>query len=300
MTIATIDCHDPTAPQRFTESLVDTGFAVLVNHPVPYEKVVEMRGVWTAFFADETKHAFLPAPGNQDGYHPLSMPEHAVGAKSGDLKEFFHWYPWAQQPAGVSDATHRFFTAAYDLGGVLLSWLDEQLHTYLDHPLPRSLSSMLVGSQRTLLRIAHYPPLTTNPPPGSMRAAAHEDINLLTVLPAADSPGLQVLDRDGTWTDVADDPDTITINAGDMLQLVTGGTVRSATHRVANPAGPAALISRLSTPLFIQPADDVELAPGTTAFAFQAERLRMIRGIELAPLPPGLNPTDLSTSAGCA
>ncbi|HEY4333794.1 MAG TPA: 2OG-Fe(II) oxygenase family protein [Ilumatobacteraceae bacterium] len=284
MTIATIDCHDPEAPRRFTESLIDTGFAILVDHAVPYPAVLEMRDAWAAFFADDTKYGFLPSAGNQDGYHPMSMAEQAVGAKAADLKEFFHWYPWARQPPGVSAATGRFFTAAYDLAKTLLDWLDQELATRIDRPLPRSLTSMLVGSRRTLLRVAHYPPLTAAPPPGSMRAAPHEDINLLTVLPAADSPGLQVLGRDGAWTDVADDAGTITINAGDMLQLVTGGAVRSATHRVANPTGPAARTSRLSTPLFVQPADDVELAPGTTAFAFQAERLRAIRGIELGPL----------------
>jgi isopenicillin N synthase-like dioxygenase len=287
MTIATIDCRDPKAPTRFAESLIDTGFAILVDHPVPYSTVLEMRDGWAAFFADDSKYDFLPSAGNQDGFHPMSMAEQAVGAKAADLKEFFHWYPWARQPSGVTAATSRFFTAAYDLATMLLGWLDQELAGRIDRPLPRSLSSMLVGSRRTLLRVAHYPPLVTAPPPGSMRAAPHEDINLLTVLPAADSPGLQVLGRDGAWTDVADDAGTITINAGDMLQLVTGGIIRSATHRVANPIGPAVLTSRLSTPLFVQPADDVELVPGTTAFAFQAERLRAIRGIDLAPLTPG-------------
>lgn len=285
MQITTVDCDDPDAATQFTASLVDTGFAILVNHPVPQATILELREVWSAFFASDGKDEYLPSPGNQDGYHPMSSPERAVGAKAADLKEFFHWYPWARQPPGVREATSRFFDAGRELAGTLLQWLDQRLADHLERPLPESLTSMLVGSRRTLLRIAYYPALAADPPPGSMRAAPHEDINLLTVLPAADAPGLQVLGRDGSWINVADDAGTITINAGDMLQLITGGAVRSATHRVINPSGPDASASRLSTPLFIQPADDVVLAPGTTAFEFQAERLRTIRGIELARLP---------------
>lgn len=288
MTIARIDCRDADAPARFTEALADTGFAVLDHAPLPLESVFELRRAWDTFFAGDGKDRFLPAAGSQDGYHPMSSRETALGATAADLKEFFHWYPWGCQPDGVTDASQRFFTAGCSLAETLLDWLDLHLGDRLDQPLPQSLRSMLSGSRRTLLRLAHYPALPAGQVPGAMRAAPHEDINLITVLPAADAPGLQVLGRDGRWMDVPDDAGSITINAGDMLQLVTGGVVRSATHRVANPTGPGAWSSRLSTPLFIQPADDVELIPGTTAFMFQAERLRAIRGIELAPLPPDL------------
>jgi isopenicillin N synthase-like dioxygenase len=140
---------------------------------------------------------------------------------------------------------------------------------------------MLDGSHHTLLRVAHYPPVTGGEPAGAVRAAAHEDINLLTVLPAADRPGLQLLGRDGSWYEVPADPGSIVINAGDMLRLATSGYYPSTTHRVVNPEGAEALRSRVSTPLFLEPADDVELAPGVTAFAFLSERLRRIRGVEL-------------------
>ena len=65
-------------------------------------------------------------------------------------------------------------------------------------------------------------------------AAAHEDINLITLL-LSGSAGLQARDSDGAWHDIACDPGMITINNGDMLALATGNHFPSTTHRVTNP-----------------------------------------------------------------
>jgi isopenicillin N synthase-like dioxygenase len=147
--------------------------------------------------------------------------------------------------------------------------------------LPMPLSKMMDGSTRTLLRILHYPPLTGDEDPGAVRAAAHEDINLITVLPGSPEPGLQVKDLDGNWHDVAADPGTLAINAGDMLQLATKGFYPSTTHRVVNPTGDGRFRSRMSTPIFLHPADDTPLSPEKTAFQYLQERIRELRSLDL-------------------
>jgi isopenicillin N synthase-like dioxygenase len=131
--------------------------------------------------------------------------------------------------------------------------------------------------------VLRYPPLRGDEPADAVRAAAHEDINLLTVLPASNEPGLQVRDLHGAWHDVPCDFGSIAINAGDMLQLASGGYYPSTTHRVMNPTGEGATRSRLSLPLFLHPADEVELAAGRTAFSYLQERISELRSQDLKP-----------------
>ena len=112
---------------------------------------------------------------------------------------------------------------------------------------------MIKDSEQTLLRVLHYPPITGNEEPDAIRAAAHEDINLLTILPAANEPGLQVKGKDGDWLDVPSDFGNLIINIGDMLQEASGGYFPSTTHRVINPVGTDMSKSRISLPLVLTP-----------------------------------------------
>ena len=280
--IAVVDYRASDVPARLTESLRATGFAVLVNHPIAAESIAAVQREWREWFDGDAKYDYLPGPGQQDGYHPITAPERAVGHTVADLKEFFHWYPWGQHPAGMSGAAADLHRDASALGSEVLGWVEANTPAEIVARFSVPLARMLDGSRRTLLRILHYPPLTGDEPEGAVRAAAHEDINLLTVLPAADAPGLRVRDQAGRWHDVPADPGSVVINGGDMLKLASGGHYPSATHEVVNPVGEDGRRSRMSTPLFLQAADDVELAPGVSAFDFLRERLLRIRGVDLA------------------
>jgi isopenicillin N synthase-like dioxygenase len=280
--VDTIDYGRPDAPHRFGQSLRETGFAVLVRHPLPTDLVRRVQEEWLAWFRSGAKLGYLPEPGGQDGYHPQTGSETAVGATVADVKEFYRWYPWGRQPEGLSEAAAELYRAAADLGATLLGWLGDQTPPEVASRLSMPLPQMVSGSRRTLLRILHYPPLTGSEPPGAMRAAAHEDINLLTVLPAATRPGLQLLDTAGTWHDVPCDPASVVINSGDMLALASGGHYPSTTHRVLLPEGEEARRPRVATPLFLHAADDVELG-GRTAFDFLRDRLQQIWGVTLEP-----------------
>ncbi len=128
--------------------------------------------------------------------------------------------------------------------------------------------------KKTLLRVLHYPPLEGDEELGAIRAGAHEDINLLTVLPAANEPGLQVKTKEGDWLDVPCDFGNLIINIGDMLQEASGGYYPSTTHRVINPEGADKTKSRISLPLFLHPKPEVVLSERHTANSYLMERLR--------------------------
>ena len=141
-------------------------------------------------------------------------------------------------------------------------------------PLPK----MIESCDHTLLRVLHYPPLSGDEAPGAVRAAAHGDINLLTILPAATEPGLQVLGQDKAWHDVPCDFGLLIVNIGDMLQEASGHYYPSTTHRVLNPTGEGRFKSRISMPLFLHPRRDVVLSERYTVDSYFNERMRELRG----------------------
>lgn len=274
MKVLTVDYRAPDAAARFTESLRTTGFGVLTNHPIPRELVQTIYDNWQQFFNSERKHDFHFNRETQDGYFPPSVSEVAKGHTKKDIKEYFHIYPWGQIPEELSAQAMEYYRLANELAAELLSWVEQ--HTPADIAAHYScpLSSMIEGSQKTLLRVLHYPPLDGTEEAGAIRAAAHEDINLLTILPAASEPGLQVMGADGEWMDVPCDFGTLIINIGDMLQEASQGYYPSTTHRVINPTGGSLNKARISLPLFLHPRPDVVLSERHTADSYLMERLR--------------------------
>lgn len=281
MNVEVVDFEAPDAPEAFTRSLRHTGFAVLVNHPLPHELVQQIYDEWLSFFDSDAKHAYRFSDGNQDGYFGPDVSETAKGNTVKDIKEFFHVYPWGQYPTEVSDAALRYAEQATTIAKTLLGWVEANTPVEISDTFSRPLNQMMDGSTRTLLRVLRYPPLRGDEPTDAVRAAAHEDINLLTVLPASNEPGLQVRDIHDNWHDVPCDFGSIAVNSGDMLQLASGGYYPSTTHRVMNPAAESAKRSRLSLPLFLHPADDVRLSPDRTAFEYLQERIAELRSQDL-------------------
>lgn len=278
MDVAVVDFAAPDAPERFATSLRETGFAVLVNHPLPWELVEQIYREWSALFDSPAVEAYDIDPSGQVGWFPADRSETAKGSTVRDLKEFFHVYDWSVYPAEVSEAALRYRQIALDLASTLLDWVEANTPDEITDELSMPLSSMMTGSTRSLLRVLRYPPLPDHIPDGAVRAAAHEDINLLTVLPASDQPGLELLGADGRWFPVPCDPGSLAINGGEMLDLATNGYYPATTHRVVNPTGDAARVPRMSLPMFLHPADDVVLAEGRTAYEFLQQRIAELRG----------------------
>jgi isopenicillin N synthase-like dioxygenase len=274
MKLETIDFRAADAPQRFVESLHHTGFGVLSNHPIAQQLVQEIYQEWQAFFLSEAKEQYLFNPSTQDGFFPSRISETAKGYSVKDIKEYFHVYPWGQIPPELKTKILDYYQQANAFAAQLLDWVERYSPTAVAANYSEPLSQMIKDSQKTLLRVLHYPPMTGNETPGAIRAAAHEDINLLTVLPAANEPGLQVKSLEGEWLDVPSDFGNIIINIGDMLQEASGGYFPSTTHRVINPEGADMAKSRISLPLFLHPRPEVVLSERYTADSYLLERLR--------------------------
>lgn len=269
-----VDYRSPNAARDFCASLAQTGFGVLSKHPLDRPLVEGIYAEWLAFFGDDAKFSYPCDPVKLDGYFSPKVSETAKGHVQRDLKEFFHIYPWGRYPVEVSDAARRYYAAGSQLAGELLGWVEQysppEVRARYTMPLP----AMIENCQQTLLRVLHYPPLAGNEEPGAERAAAHEDINLLTILPAATEPGLQVKGKDGGWHDVPCDFGLLIVNIGDMLQEASGHYYPSTTHRVLNPAGAAARKSRISLPLFLHPRRDIVLSDRYTVGSYFEERMR--------------------------
>ena len=274
MKIETVDYTASDAGDRLTRSLRETGFAVLANHPIRADRIDEAYALWGGFFASDSKLNYLRDYEKQDGYFPFKS-EHAKDAQKKDLKEFYHVYPWGRVPEDLEAFTRQLYADLTAIGIELLSWLDQLMPDEISASLSMPLQEMMQASQQSLLRILHYPPVSAEEDAAAIRAAAHEDINLITLLLAGSQPGLQARDKQGQWHDVPCDPGMITINNGDMLSLATNGYFPSTTHRVINPDDKLNL-SRYSMPMFLHPHPDVKLRKDFTAEAFLQERLKEI------------------------
>ncbi|MCC5792557.1 MAG: isopenicillin N synthase family oxygenase [Legionellaceae bacterium] len=271
MNVARIDFTRSDAPQEFSHSLQHTGFAVLENHPIPWELVADIYQEWTAFFTSPEKERYYFHRDTQDGFFPQSISEKAKGANLKDIKEYFQYYPWGQYPATLSDKTRQLYQQLTLLAATLLAWLEAELPSQIAEQLSVPLSDMIANSQQTMLRILHYPPFSGDEPAGAVRAAAHEDINLITLLVGATRAGLQVQDRHQNWHEVPCSAHSIVVNVGDMLALATQNYYQSTTHRVINPDSDNT--ARLSMPLFLHPRPEVFLSAEKTAQQYLRERL---------------------------
>ncbi|OBU27998.1 isopenicillin N synthase family oxygenase [Photobacterium kishitanii] len=274
MKLEAVDYTAENAKQLFVESLRNTGFGVLKNHPIQQKLVQNIYDNWYKFFISEEKSDFYFNVETQDGFFPTEVSETAKGHAQKDIKEYFHYYPWGQCPTELKQEIQQYYQEANQLATELLAWVEEYSPSAISEKYSQSLSSMIDGSHKTLLRVLHYPPLDDNEQLGAIRAGAHEDINLLTILPAANEPGLQVLDKDGNWIDVPCDFGNLIINIGDMLQEASDGYFPSTTHRVINPEGADKTKSRISLPLFLHPKPEVVLSEKYTAHSYLMERLR--------------------------
>ena len=286
MNVKTVRYGTPSSAREFAQSLRETGFAVLTGHPIPGKLISDTFAEWERFFArpepEKRQHTFRAE--TQAGYFPFRT-ENAKDHSIKDLKEFYHHYPARKElPAGVTDSTPELYARLLQLGSELLGWIEEETPERIRGHFPMHLTQMIEGSDENVLRILHYPPLSGMEEEGAVRAAAHEDINLITLLPAATAPGLEVKDMQGRWHSVACDPGMIVINSGDMLKETSRGHYPSTTHRVVNPIGGEARKSRYSMPLFVHPKPEARLTETRTAGDYLRERLREIGLLSSKPV----------------
>ena len=189
--IKTIDYKSVNADIQFVESLHHTGFAILHNHPLDSNLITSVYNEWGDFFNSDAKHSYTFNPDTQDGYFPYRC-ENAKGDSEKDLKEFFHLYEWGKYPENISKKALLLYHEIIDIGRDLLEWVDVHSPEKIKSKFSIPLSEMIANSRMNIMRIIHYPPLDSDIKDGAIRASAHGDINLITVLPASSQSGLQI------------------------------------------------------------------------------------------------------------
>ena len=267
--------EDPNRKQKFVNEIgtayENIGFVSLRSHFLDDALVSNLYKEVKAFFAldlAKKKQYEIEGLSGQRGYVSFGK-EHAKGKKEGDLKEFWHFGQEPSEDAKLTEVypenvqvdelpnfnatgmqAYRMLekTGIYVLRALALYiGVDE---FYFDH---------WASNGNSILRPIHYPPITKEPE-GAVRAGAHGDINLITLLMGASSGGLQVLRKDGVWIDAIPEEDELVINVGDMLERHTNNKLRSTIHRVVNPPKEQWDSPRFSIPFFMHPRGDMDLS----------------------------------------
>lgn len=250
------------------EGIKQFGFIILKDHPISNDLLDQAYTLSQKLFqlTDSTKAHYIQKNGGQRGYTPFGT-EHAKDCAFPDLKEFWHIgrnlpkgspqkesFPenvWPNEIENFQVTFEHLFRKLDQTGQIILEALTPSLK------IPQDFFKKFAGSGNSILRLLHYPPIPENADPNSVRAAAHEDINLITILVAATQTGLELLDRNGNWMAVETEKNNLIVDAGDMLSRMTNDVIPSTTHRVVNPTGPN--VSRYSMPFFIHPNSDASL-----------------------------------------
>ena len=282
------------------DSFRQFGFAMVKDHGMDAALINDGWRLARAFFAlpEDVKRRYdASSNGGQRGYTAFGR-EIAKGASENDLKEFWHvgrdlpaGHPlgatmppniWPEEIPEFQSTLSRLYAEFDRIGAQLLA----AIALYLD--LPEHWFDDAIENGNSILRLLHYPPVSPEAP--GIRAGAHEDINLITLLLGAEEGGLEIKDRQGNWLPVIPPPGALAINVGDMLQRLTNYRLRSTSHRVVNPPPERRGVARYSMPFFlhlrpdflIEPlpqcvdADHPRRDPPITAHDYLTERLREI------------------------
>lgn len=233
------------------KSFQEIGFVIIKNHNISLELILNIYNYMYDFFDLPTNEKIkYHDRKNKSGYTPLGL-EHAKNSILYDNKEFLHFTNKKDQlklPFFDNNSMNKLFESFEKLASVIM----RSIAIYLDLP-ENYFNEMLIDGE-SVLRCLHYPPTYKT---STIRAGAHEDINLITLLVGASAGGLQVLSKN-EWLDINPPHDTIVVNIGDMLQRLTNGKLKSTTHRVISDNN---LIdkSRYSMPFFMHPNSKTSL-----------------------------------------
>ena len=256
--------------QKLGQAYEEIGFVAVKNHGLSDEKSATLYKQVQAFFnlpEDVKKKYEIEGLAGQRGYTSFGK-EHAKGRNTGDLKEFWHFGQYVEDNDPIAkeypDNVEVMELAEFNrIGKEVYQTLEtagrnmlRAIALYLE--LDENYFDDKIHNGNSILRPIHYPPITDEPK-DAVRAAEHEDINLITLLMGASAEGLQVLNKKKEWVDVTALPEQIVVNVGDMLQRHTNNKLRSTTHRVINPPKEKWGQSRFSIPFFLHPRSEMRL-----------------------------------------
>jgi len=256
--------------QKVGSAFEEIGFLALKGHFLDPELQAALYKEIKAFFAlaEATKNKYeIQGGGGQRGYTGFGK-EHAEGRTVGDLKEFWHFgQDLDSQPKLKSLYPENIkveeLEAFNSIGNTVFKRLEKTAQVVLQAiamylNLEATYFDPFILEGNSILRAIHYPPISVAPQEAE-RAAAHGDINLITLLMGAQGSGLQVFNRQGQWIDAIAEPDELIINIGDMLSRLTNNKLPSTIHRVINPPEKDWGKARYSLPFFMHPVPHMPL-----------------------------------------
>ena len=248
----------------------EIGFVAVKNHGLSDALCADLYAQVKGFFtlSKEEKETYeIEGLAGQRGYVSFGK-EHAKNKNEGDLKEFWHFGQTVEDNDPIKEEypdnvqvneLPKFNAVGREVYQKLEATGREMLRAIALHlNLDENYFDAKIHNGNSILRPIHYPPIT-HEPKDAVRAAEHEDINLITLLMGASADGLEVLNKSGKWISVTALPDQIVVNVGDMLQRLTNNKLKSTTHRVVNPPREKWGTSRYSIPFFLHPRSEVSL-----------------------------------------
>ena len=266
--------EDPQRKEEFVQSIgkafQEIGFCAVKGHLLSDELVERLYKQIKLFFdlPDEVKTKYeFPQYSGQRGYVAFGK-ESAKGSKHGDLKEYWHFGQYISEdekdkynyfPNIHVDELPEFNKVGKEVYSTLektAKYILRALAMYLN--IEENYFDQYIKNGNSILRPIHYPPILDDPKE-AVRASAHGDINLITLLMGAHGKGLQVLHSNGEWIDATASKDELMINIGDMLSRHTNNVLKSTVHRVVNPDKELLKKSRYSIPFFMHPVSEMKL-----------------------------------------
>ena len=285
--------------QAIGDSFRTFGFAMVKDHGIDADLIARAWQLTEAFFAlpvEEKRKYHNPAIAGARGYTPFGV-EIAKDARAHDLKEFWHIgrdlpegspladsmppNVWPERPEGFRELFQELYAQFDHTGATILS----RIAVYLG--LEENWFDAGIEDGNSVMRLLHYPPLE-GVTGEAIRAGAHGDINLITMLLGAEEAGLEIIDKSGEWLPVSPPPGGLAVNVGDMLERLTNNRLPSTIHRVRNPDEGRKGHARYSMPFFMHPTlatlldvlpscrSHAPVPPPITAGALLDERLRAI------------------------
>ena len=266
--------EDANRKEEFVQSIgkafQEIGFCAVKGHLLSDDLVERLYKQIKLFFdlpyEVKAKYEF-PQYSGQRGYVSFGK-ESAKGSKHGDLKEYWHFGQYIEEE---EKEKYNYFPNIHvdelsefnEVGREVYSTLEETakhilraLALYLN--IEEDYFDQYIKNGNSILRPIHYPPILEDPKE-AVRASAHGDINLITLLMGAHGKGLQVQHSNGEWIDALASKDELMINIGDMLSRHTNNLLKSTVHRVVNPDRELLKKSRYSIPFFMHPVSEMKL-----------------------------------------
>jgi len=270
-----ISLHDRDAAVKFSRLLHENKFALIRVNLFTSEDLTIFYEEWRRFFksTSEEKNSYIFDTVKEHGYFPVNLERARIANETGH-KEVYHYIPTGRNPVAIQESSYKIYITLLLISQTIMQWLDISTPEEVVSKFPLPLSSALDIQLYTLLRILYHPADDAESD-NVIRTIEHEDRSLLTLLPLATAPGLEIKNAHGEWMSVEGREDSVLVISGHLLEIYSQGYYQPITHRVINSRDGVMAGERLSSVLFVHPKPDIVLPNGLTVIGFFKEKEKL-------------------------